>query len=512
VIAISGIVAAYGPFDPLEGMRMLDRLTHRGPDGQGTQALDHAWLGHRRLAVVDLEGGAQPLRDPNGRYWLVGDGEIYNYERLRHELEARGHTFRTRTDQESALHLLEDEGTEALSRLWGMFAFAGATVDGRFFAARDTMGLAPLYWARQDGTVVFSSELKAFDPHRRPDVELFPPGHVWSPQDGLTEFRPLPEVEPIAPTVANHEDPEPPEEVFATIRDRLIHAVERYTEADVPVGALLSGGLDSSIVTAIAARHAQRKGRKFRTFAAGLVDSDDVLAAREVAEALGTEHSERLYTNDELIDWMPEVIRVIESFDPQLLHSSVPNLLVSKRAARDVKVVLLGEGADELFAGYGYYGEISGEAELHETLLSAIRDLHMGGLQRVDRVAGATGLEPRTPFLDLDVVELGLSLPARWKLSSGSRPEKWVLRKAFDGWLPESVLWRPKAQFGQGTGSRDVLGEYYASTVSKEEFENERYVLDPPLHSREELAYFRMFQRELKGVDPQRLVGRFEGW
>ncbi len=506
---ISGIVAAHGPFDPIEGLRMLDRLAHRGPNGQGSHALDHAWLGHRRLAVVDLEGGAQPLHDPAGRYWLVGDGEVYNHERLRAELEGRGHVFRTRADQESVLHLVEADGPAALSRLWGMFAFAGADTDGRFFAARDTMGIAPLYWARHDGTAVFASELKAFDPHRRPEVEPFPPGHVWTPEDGLTPFRVLTGTTPTA--VPGDSGEEPPEEVLAGVRDALIEAVERFLSADVGVGALLSGGLDSSIVTAIAARHAHRTGQRFPTFSVGLADSADLVAAREVADALGTDHHERVYTDDELIDWVPEVIRVIESFDPSLVHSSVPNLLVSKLAARTVKVVLIGEGADELFAGYGYYSEIDSDTELHEELLSTIHGLHIGGLQRVDRVAGATGLEPRTPFLDLDVVELALSLPARWKLS-GDRPEKWLLRKAFEGWLPEHLLWRPKQQFGQGTGARDVLGEYYASTVSAEEFEAERGELDPPLRSREELAYYRLFQRELTGVDPKRLIGRFAGW
>lgn len=507
---MSGIVAAHGRFDPLEGQRMLDRLSHRGPDGQGTRAFDHAWLGHRRLAVVDLEGGAQPLRDPGGTYWLVGDGEIYNDVSLRHELQARGHVFRTRADQESALHLVEADGIDALPRLWGMFAFGGATEDGRFFAARDTMGIAPLYWARQDGTVVFASEIKAFDPHRRPDVEPFPPGHVWTPTSGLRPFRPLPALAGAPPPVPEGGD-EPGEAVFATIRDTLIAAVERLLDADVPVGALLSGGLDSSIVTAIAARAARREGRRFPTFAVGLEGSEDLLAARQVADALGTDHSERVYTHAELIDWVPEVIRVIESFDPSLVHSSVPNLLVSKLAARSVKVVLIGEGADELFAGYEYYGEITDDSRLHEELLSTIRGLHIGGLQRVDRVAGATGLEPRTPFLDTDVVGLGLRLPARWKLS-GERAEKWLLRTAFEGWLPASLLWRPKVQFGQGTGASDVLGEHYGGTVSEEEFESERGVLEPPLRSREELAYYRLFERELEGVDPQHLVGRFAGW
>lgn len=491
---------------------MLDRLTHRGPDGQGVRTFDHAWLGHRLLAIVDFDAGLQPLSDPDGTRLLVGDGEVYNYRRLRRELERRGHVFRTRTDHESVFHLLEADGLDALSRLWGWFAFVGATADGGFFAARDTIGISPLYWTGPGDTVVFGSELKAFDPDRRPDVEPFPPGHVWTPDEGLREFRSLPEVEPVIAAAASEPEAEPSDDVLAMIRERLIAAVERLMETDVPVGSLLSGGLDSSIVTAIAARHMHRQGRQLPTFAVGLVDSDDLRMARQVAAELGTDHHERVYTDDELIDWVPEVIRVIESFDPQLVHSSVPNLLVSKMAARSVKVVLIGEGADELFAGYDYYSKIKDEKDLHEELLETIRGLHVGGLQRVDRVAGATGLEARTPFLDLDVVELGLSLPAQWKLSHGGRMEKWLLRKAFTGWLPERVLWRPKAQFGEGTGARDALGEYYASTVSPEEFEAQRGVIDPPLRSPEELAYYRLFERELTGIDPRNLVGRFAEW
>jgi len=491
---------------------MLDRLVHRGPDGAGTQQLDGAWLGHRRLAIVDLDGGGQPLHDLSGGLWLVGDGEVYNHQRLRADLEVRGRVFRTGSDHETVLHLLETDGVAALTRLWGMFAFAAAAADGRFFAGRDMIGIAPLYWVRTDDSVVFASELKAFDPDRRSDVEPFPPGHTWTPDAGLQTLRVLPaaDTDRLAELLDGREAGEdPPEKILAAIRDALVAAVERRMVADVPVGALLSGGLDSSIVTAIAARHAKRQGWRLSTFSVGLADSDDLAAARHLASELGTAHYERIYSSDELIDWVPEVIRVIESFDPQLVHSSVPNLLVAKLATRHVKVVLIGEGADELFAGYDYYREIEAHEDLRDELIATIEGLHIGGLQRVDRVAGANGLEPRIPFLDVDVVELGLALPARWKLSSGGRMEKWLLRRAFEGWLPEDLLWRRKAQFGQGTGARDVLSEHYEAMVSEQDFRNEREVLDPPLRTREELAYYRLFQRELTGIDPGDVVGRF---
>ncbi len=491
---------------------MLDRLTHRGPDGSGTHTVANAWLGHRRLAIVDVQGGGQPLVEPDRRLWLVGDGEVYNHRRLREQLEAKGRTFRTGSDHETVIHVLDEEGPEGLSRLWGMFAFALAGADGRFIAGRDTFGVAPLYWVRDGDTVIFASELKAFDPDRRNDVEPFPPGHWWTPGDGLQAFGELPERRsPEITALLGEGEPgdEPPEAVYEAIRDQLTAAVERSMRADVPVGALLSGGLDSSLVTAIAARVAERNGDKLQTFSVGLAGSADLAAARRVADAVGTQHYERVYTPDELIDWVPEVIGVIESFDPMLVHSSVPNLLVSKLAARHVKVVLIGEGADELFAGYSHYGAISSDQELHDELLATIEGLHNLGLQRVDRVAGANGIEPRIPFLDFDVVELGLGLPARWKLSDGERPEKWLLRKAFTGWLPEDLLWRPKEQFGEGSGARDILPKHFEETVTEKEFEAERYVIDPPLRTREELAYYRLFQQHLTGLDPDGVVGRF---
>lgn len=491
---------------------MLDRMTHRGPDGEGTARVGSAWLGHRRLAIADLEAGGQPLHDPDHGLWLVGDGEVYNHLRLRAELAERGHEFRTRSDHETVLRLLAVDGPDALARLWGMYAFVAAGDDGRFMAARDPIGIAPLYWVRDADTVVFASELKAFDPDRRDRVEPFPPGHRWTPEAGLERFRELPPrrspavVELLRETA---EAEEPPPEVLAAIRDTLVRAVERCLRAEVPVGTLLSGGLDSSIVTAIAARIARREGWRLSTFSVGLGDSEDLAAARRLAAELGTAHYERIYTEDELIDWVPEVIGVIESFDPQLVHSSVPNLLVAKLASRHVKAVLIGEGADELYAGYAHYGEIASHDELHDALVETIEGLHAGGLQRVDRVAGANGLEARIPFLDFDVVELGLALPARWKLSHEDRAEKWLLRTAFEGWLPDDILWRTKAQFGEGTGARDVLRDHYGGLVDEEEFERERTVIDPPLRTREELAYYRIFQRHLTGIDPGGVVGRF---
>jgi asparagine synthase (glutamine-hydrolysing) len=500
---MSGLVAAHGPFDPRLGERMLARLDHRGPDGEGKRQLDHAWLGHQRLAVVDPAGGAQPLGDPESGLWLVGDGYISNYRRLRAEVGEAA--FATGSDHEVALRLFEGGGVQALERLWGTYALTIAGADGRFVVTRDALGIAPLYWARRDRTAVFASELKAFDEDWLPAVEPFPPGCAWTPEEGVRRLG----LSPLRSRVLmrNREpDEEPPEWVFDAIRDSVVRAVEGVVEAEVGVGAFLSGGLDSSVITAVAARLLD--GR-LPTFAAGLEGSRDLEAARLVAAHLGTDHQERVYDAEEAIALVPEVIRVLESFDPTLVHSTVPNHLVAAVAADQVKVVLIGEGADELFAGYSHWGELETGEELQRELLETIRGLHIGGLQRVDRVAGAHGLEARIPFLDLDLVELAMSLPPDWKLASEERAEKWLLRRAFDGWLPDEVLWRRKEQFGQGTGMNEVLRTHFDGQVSEEDLERERAALAPPIRTREELAYYRILTEHLPGVNAGKTIGRF---
>jgi asparagine synthase (glutamine-hydrolysing) len=500
---MSGIVAAYGPFDRRLGKRMLDRLAHRGPDGEGTRQVGSAWLGHRRLAVVDLEGGGQPMAGPRGDLWLVGDGEVYNHRRLRDRIGAE--RFRSRSDHETVLHLYDGEGIDAFERLWGTFAFVIAGEDGRFTAARDTLGIVPLYWAHEDGTVLFASELKAFDQEWRGVVEPFPPGHAWTPKEGLQPWRPFPVTPPVQMRSDAPEE-DPPVWVLDAVRNSLIRAVQRMLEVDVPLGVLLSGGLDSSVVAAIAARSARGK---LKTFTAGLPDSPDLAAGRAIAEDLGTDHHERVYPASEAIALVPEVVAVLESFDPTLVHSAVPNHLVAKLASEHVKAVLIGEGADELFGGYSHYARHDTGRALQEELVETIAGMHIGGLQRADRMMSANGLEPRIPFLDLDMVELALGLPPAWKLTDEGRPAKWLLRRAFEGWVPDEVLWRAKEQFGEGTGMGDVLGEHFSATVTHEDLERERNIVEPPLRTREEYAYYRLFVDRLRGIRAHHTIGRF---
>lgn len=508
-----GIAGSYGEIRPDAAQRMVERLDHRGPAGEGDINLPDAWLGHRRCAVADAKSGAQPLVTETGDLALVGDGAIYNQNALRGALP--GVTFRTGSDYEVALHLFNNQGPDAFAELHGMFAFIIAGEDGRFVAVRDRVGIKPLYMANRDGVVRFASEMGAYDEDWLPSVEVLPPGHYWTPESGLVPYA------EAVPGEAETEEAfvrpsEPgdgvPEEILAGIRDQLVGAIESQL-ADLPdnmeFGVLLSGGLDSNLIAAIAARWYRRRGMRLKTFAVGGEGSPDLQAARDVAEYLDTEQREIQYTSEQVVRCVPEVVRSLENFDPSLVRSSVPNFIVSELAARHVDLVLTGEGADELFAGYDYLEEIEDESDLHEELVRVFGEAHNGGLQRVDRMAMAHGLEVQLPFLELDMIELGFSIPAGWKRIDTGQPEKRILRQAIQGWLPDEFLWRKKAQFGDGSGAIDVLPQKMAETVSDEEFERERQAVEPPLRTREEAAYYRIFAEHLPGVRPERTISRF---
>src|SRR5215217_4752396 len=431
-----GIVAEYGASDPAELERMLERIAHRGPDDRGSVQVNGSWLGHRRLSIVDVEGGAQPLQTARADAFLVGNGEVYNHENVRSRLEGR--EILTTSDNEVALHLLDEFGPEALRRLNGMYAFVMATEDGRFVAARDPVGIKPLYWARRNGSVRFASEMHAFADDWQELVEPFPPGHAWTPQDGLIHFASAvpAEIEPLPPGTDLH----------AGTREALVHAVERQMMGDVPVGVFLSGGLDSSLVAAIAARWAEREGTVLHTFAVGTEGSPDLVAARS---------------------------------------------------------------ADELFAGYDYLREFTEADDLRDELARTVRSLHNLNLQRCDRVTMAHAVEARVPFLDREVIAWALRVPASAKLPGPGVPEKQLLRDSFRGWLPDEILWREKAEFGDGSGARDVLSEVTEATISDEEFAAERGAVDPPLRTKEELAYYRVWREHLQGISAERTLSRF---
>ncbi len=504
-------IAAVFDFDPTTarahgnrqlGEFMLGQLVHRGPDGSGSQEVGaRVWLGHTRLSIVDLAGGQQPLC-LNGA-WAVVNGEIYNHADLRARL---GGPFVTQSDSEIVLHLVTKHGPGSVHDMKGMYAFALAARDGTLVLARDPLGVKPLYWARWEHRLLVASELGAFPEQARGHVEEFPPGHYWTSTEGLVSFVDL-RAHPLG-------DDDPREPMFddkrsarAHIRKTLVAAVAARMMGDVPVGVFLSGGLDSSIVAAIMARE-NSGDQPIHSFAAGVEGSGDLAAARLVAKRLGLCHHERIYSDEEVIAALPAVVRSTESYEPSLVRSAVPNYLLAQLAAQHVKVVLTGEGADELFAGYHHMRGMDA-AELHEALIDGVEVLHHLNLQRCDRVTMAHGLEARVPFLAREMLDVAGRVPAEWKLLGGDGQEKALLREAFEGWLPPEILWRRKEQFGDGSGTADVMVRQAASFVPDEDWSSVRVEGLPRARSREELGYQRIFAERLGGIRAGRVLGRF---
>jgi asparagine synthase (glutamine-hydrolysing) len=442
---VCGIAGAWGSMTPKTVEAMATALAHRGPDDSGFHVDDgRSTLGHRRLSIVDPEGGAQPLSDGDGAV-IVVNGEIYNAPALRDELGEAD--WSSQSDSEVALRVLgsDNPAEPALARLRGMFALA-LRRDDELLLARDPVGIKPLYIGRVGDDTVFASEVKAL-PRATTDVRPLAPGTVWSSRSGVSRFASIPTPDP-EPTGART--------AVAAVRHSLEDAVERHLMADVPVGAFLSGGLDSSALVAMMASRV----KELHTFAVGFAGSPDLAAARRVADHLGTIHHERTIDPAQVAEALPEIVYFLESTDLDLVRSAVPTWFVSELAAEHVKVVLTGEGADELFAGYRYHSEVPSHL-LHDELHRSLRELHHINLQRVDRMTMAQGLEARVPFLDLDVIETSMGVPVELKLPEGG-PEKWVLREAVADLLPDEIVWRTKSQFDEGSGVGDLVDDALA--------------------------------------------------
>lgn len=523
-----GIVAAFGDIedDRSSGKfdRMLGKVSHRGPDDTGTETVGRAWLGHQRLSIMDVSGGHQPMADSAETAWIVGNGEIYNHERI--SAGFPDGTVRTKSDTEAALHAVMRDGQIAVGSLNGMFAVAMARTDDSGLVARDPMGVKPLYWLPPsdiddssvpytspdpDASVLFASELRAFDEADRPHVESFPPGCLWSPSSGLVRYADAVPVEVRPARRAEH--PHWDDAVLERVRDAVVAAVKRRMMSDVGVGVFLSGGLDSALVAAIAAEHARARGEILPTFAVGTEGSGDLVAARKVAAHIGSDHHEIVVTAGDLREALDHAVEVIEHYDPALVRSAVPNLLLAREASKKVKVVLTGEGADELFAGYEYiHGpEYADPDALHAELVRSLEQLHHLNLQRCDRTTMYYGLEAREPFLDSALVRTALALPPEWKQCPDGRPEKAILREAFTGWLPEELLWRGKEQFGDGSGAGTVLSELAREKAAGADTGE---VPDHPdgswaLRSDEEHLYYGIWQRHFAGIRPDHVLGAF---
>ena len=472
-----GIAGMVGEVDKGLLRRMLEAMRHRGPDDMGMFVDGRAALGQTRLSIIDVEGGHQPIHDESGTRCIVVNGEIYNYRELTKDVAK--HTMKTRTDSEVPLHLYEELGPEVAPRLDGMFALA--ILDGpSLYLARDPMGIKPLYYAIEDGTFYFASEIKGLLPASE-RIREFPNGHWY---DSTGEFRPFVRW----PTEIREDWTEDAARV--RIRELLTEAVEKRIMSDVPLGAFCSGGLDSTIVTAIAARTLGA----FHTFSTGMEGAPDLDSAQQASEFLGTEHHVRVFTEDEVLDALPQVAYHLESHDAALIRSAIPTHFVSELARKHVKVVLTGEGSDELYGGYEYMKDLPSAPSLHHELVRITRSLHNMNLQRVDRMTMAHSLEGRVPFLDWAHVGFALSLPPRLKMSGPGRVEKEILRQAFRGVLPERLLWRNKQKFAEGTGSVDVVRKEAERQLTDRDFKRLQEEARPlNLRTKEEAFCYRLF-------------------
>ncbi|MDM9630973.1 asparagine synthase B [Robiginitalea aurantiaca] len=501
-----GIVCAFDLKQPASELRsrlleMSGKLRHRGPDWSGIYACENAILTHERLAIVDPASGRQPILSADGELILAANGEIYNHRAIREAL-GDSYAFQTQSDCEVILALYKKEGTGFLDSLNGIFGFALYDLpNNRYFIARDHMGIIPLYmgWDKH-GTFYVASELKALE-GVCVRIEVFPPGHFLSSErSGLQRWytRDWQEYDAVA---------ENPTDIPA-LRKGLEEAVHRQLMSDVPYGVLLSGGLDSSITSAIAKKYAAMRIEaddtteawwpRLHSFSVGLEGSPDLAAARKVAEHIDTVHHEVEFTIQEGLDALRDVIYHLETYDITTVRASTPMYLLARVIkSMGIKMVLSGEGADELFGGYLYFHKAPGAREFHEENVRKLDKLHLYDCLRANKSLAAWGIEGRVPFLDKEFMDIAMRLNPSDKMIGDGRMEKWVLRKAFESYLPESVTWRQKEQFSDGVGYSwiDTLKEVVEAEVSDDQLTNAhyRFPIQPPT-SKEEYYYREIFE------------------
>jgi asparagine synthase (glutamine-hydrolysing) len=499
-----------------QALANVKRLRHRGPDWSGVYSDNRAILCHERLSIVDINHGAQPLIDSmTGRVMAV-NGEIYNHRQLRTELLKKPHDFKTDSDCEPLLYLYDEYGPDFLNKLNGIFAFVIYDPrDGDFFIARDHIGINPLYWGRDgEGTLYIASEMKAlYDICVK--IEVFPPGHYYKGSEGklVQWYKPgwaAPDFIPKKPVD------------FEELREALIAAVKRQLMCDVPYGLLISGGVDSSLIAAIAAKYAERRVEtdgaarawwpRIHSFSVGLAEAPDTRYAKLVAQHIGSEHHELVFTIQEAIDALSDVIYHLETFDVTTIRAGTPMYLMSRKIkAMGIKMILSGEGSDEIFGGYLYFHKAPNRVEFHEELVRKLSMLHLYDCLRANKMPAAWGLEARVPFLDPEFLEVAMNIdPADKMIRAGEgRMEKYILRKAFDGWIPNEILWRQKEQFSDGVGYSwiDSLKAFAEKEVSDSAMANAAYrfpVKTPP--TKEAYLYRSIYEDHFKNPSAVDLV------
>ena len=505
-----------------KALRMSQKVRHRGPDWSGIYAGGSAILAHERLSIVDPESGRQPLFSPDRKQVLAVNGEIYNHQNIRKEF-AGHYPYQTGSDCEVILSLYRqwrDDGADAsrlpqlIERLSGIFAFALYDADlDAFLIARDPIGVIPLYIGYdKEGHVYVASELKALE-GQCDSYEVFLPGHYyWSRKPGMTRYyhRRWESYDYVKDRPA----------LVSDVREGLRDAVRRQLMSDVPYGVLLSGGLDSSVISAIAQSYSahriedggatQAYWPRLHSFAVGLKGSPDLAKARLVADYIGTVHHEIHYTIEEGIDALRDVIYFIETYDVTTVRASTPMYLLARVIkSMGIKMVLSGEGADEIFGGYLYFHKAPDARAFHEETVRKLSRLYQYDCLRANKSLAAWGVEGRVPFLDKEFLDIAMSLNPKAKMCPGDVIEKKIVREAFADMLPEEVAWRQKEQFSDGVGYNwiDTLRDYTASQVSDEEMAHaaERFPINPP-RNKEEYFYRSIFASHFPSDSAARTV------
>jgi len=482
-------------------LEMSKLLRHRGPDWSGIYSSENAIMGHERLAIVDPNSGKQPLYSPNKKIILAANGEIYNHLELREQLKNK-YEFSTQSDCEIILALYQEKGIDFIDDLNGIFAFAiYDSINDEFFIARDHMGIIPLYmgWDK-DGTFYVASELKALEGICS-KIELFPPGHYRYSKDNTPNKW-------YKRNWVDYEAVKDNKTSISDLHDALSDAVHRQLMSDVPYGVLLSGGLDSSITSALAKKFSSKRVEsndtqtawwpQLHSFSVGLVGSPDLEAAKKVSDYIGSIHHEVIFTIQEGLDALRDVIYHLETYDVTTVRASTPMFLMARSIkSHGIKMVLSGEGADELFGGYLYFHKAPSAEEFHKETVRKLEKLHQYDCLRANKSLAAWGIEGRVPFLDKEFIDVAMRINPKDKMINSERMEKWVVRKAFEDYLPESVAWRQKEQFSDGVGYSwiDTLKEVVELAVTDEQMSNAhyRFPLQTP-QNKEEFYYRSIFE------------------
>ena len=496
-----------------QALELTKTLRHRGPDWSGIWNNDNTILCHERLAIVDVDTGAQPLISDNGHQALAVNGEIYNHKQLAKELDTP-YNFKTRSDCEVILPLYQQRGVEFIDDLQGMFAFIlYDEKEDAYLIARDHIGIIPLYTGYDEhGNFYVASEMKALAPVCK-TISEFPPGHyMWSKTGEMVKYykRDWMEYDAVKDNESNIEE----------LRVAFEKAVKSHMMSDVPYAVLLSGGLDSSLVSAVAAKYVAKRVEdedksdawwpRLHSFAVGLEGAPDLVAAQKVAEMIGTVHHEIHFTIQEGLDAIRDVIYHLETYDTTTIRAATPMYLMTRKIkAMGIKMVLSGEGSDEIFGGYLYFHKAPNAKEFHEETVRKLDRLHMFDCARANKATSAWGVEARVPFLDKEFMDVAMRLNPKDKMCGNGKMEKYILREAFDNGetLPPEVLWRQKEQFGDGVGYSwiDSIKDFVANEVSDQQLASAEFRFPINTPDTKEGYYYRTI---FEGYFPQETAAR----